>query len=85
MLRYCLFLRSAPHRFKAKKPACTVMVPGLRHAGAGWPRSGKNPQFSDLIKQLMCQKWQKAGGSSGGAAAARGFSDGAGAVSSARR
>ncbi|KDE37777.1 hypothetical protein AW40_04295 [Kosakonia radicincitans UMEnt01/12] len=34
MLRYCLFLRGAPHRLKAKISHCTKLVPLMFPAGA---------------------------------------------------
>ncbi|EDS4830722.1 TPA: hypothetical protein G8M64_000045 [Salmonella enterica] len=38
LLRYCLFLRSAPHRSAAKIAVCTIMVLPMLCCGATWLR-----------------------------------------------
>ncbi|RYA54159.1 hypothetical protein DD606_13030 [Enterobacter cloacae complex sp. GF14B] len=49
MLRYCLFLRSAPHHSEAIIPRCTVSVLPMIYAGA--TRLHVKPDSVDVIKQ----------------------------------
>ncbi|POP42821.1 hypothetical protein CHU32_10575 [Superficieibacter electus] len=55
MLRYCLFLRSAPHHLEAKIGLCTFRVLPMRHCGATGLRFIRISQPAINNKQRVCQ------------------------------